>query len=148
MEKFMLFWTVMIVASIVLELLTVSIIGVWFAVGSIAGLVLSALNFPFVVQAIVSIVVSVISLLAFYPILKDKIKIKRTNVDAVLGKTAMLVEPILFNAHGKVNLNGVIWTAMSDTLIEEANVPVKIIAIEGNKLLVTRLISKESQTSE
>ena len=44
MEAYVIFWLAMIIFFIVLELLTIGLTSIWFAAGSIGGLIVAALG--------------------------------------------------------------------------------------------------------
>ena len=63
---------------------------------------------------------------------------QKTNVDSIPGKTGVVVETIdNLKAEGQVMLDGMVWTAKSESgdTIEEGKV-VKVLAVEGVKLIV------------
>ncbi len=61
-----------------------------------------------------------------------------SNVDAMIGKTALVTSRIDPDLGGKVRYEGEIWQAMAEESIEE-NAKVKIMSVSGTKLHVERL---------
>lgn len=53
MEAYVIFWLAMIIFFIVLELLTIGLTSIWFAAGSIGGLIVAALGGNVFIQAAV-----------------------------------------------------------------------------------------------
>jgi membrane protein implicated in regulation of membrane protease activity len=64
-------------------------------------------------------------------------KDEKTNVDALAGTTAKLLTAISPDNPGSLRINDVVWTAVAkgNTKIE-SDTEVKIIKVEGNKLVV------------
>ena len=60
-----------------------------------------------------------------------------TNVDSYIGKTAIVIKTIEPRVNGLVNFENDTWTAVSNEIIAENSI-VRVIAIEGNKLIVKR----------
>ena len=111
-----IFWLIAAIGFLVLEGMTFSMVSIWFAAGSAAAL-LSCLFWPsFRVQAVVFIVVSILSLAAFKP-LADKLRRKHTptNGDRSLGREAKVLTPVSAGKTGRVRLDGVDWNARCAT---------------------------------
>lgn len=65
--------------------------------------------------------------------------IVRTNADRLIGENAVVIEAITKERWGVVKVNGAKWSAVEiDGKQAEVNEEVKIIAIEGAKLLVRK----------
>ena len=64
-----------------------------------------------------------------------------TNADRCIGEFGVVVKPIMADEWGEVKVNGSLWHAISvdGTPIEKA-ARVKVIAIEGAKLLVRKAV--------
>lgn len=131
-------WAVAIAGFLVVEFVTVQLVSIWFAAGSIGGLILSCI--PGVdpwIQILVSVVLSFILLLLTRKIVKKWIKTKKTdtNLDVLVGKEAELLTPITKLEKGTVKINGVIWNVIAETPVNSGQF-VRILSIDGNKLLV------------
>ena len=85
-------WAVLTVGFLVLEGCTVALVSLWFALGSLAALVLSLLGAEFWLQALIFLAVSCGLLALLRPTLRKYVKITKTNVDSVPG-TLGLVTP-------------------------------------------------------
>ena len=140
METYLYMWLIAFVLFTVVEFATsMALISIWFAAGSLVALVLSAFDVPLWIQLLVFILVSAILLICTRPIAKKHAKNNiDTNIKIIIGKTAKVIEDIdNSKATGRVRLNGVDWTAISDTgeLIERDS-HVTVTKIEGSKLYV------------
>jgi membrane protein implicated in regulation of membrane protease activity len=119
------------------------LVSIWFAVGSLAALVMSLLNAPVWLQVLTFLIVSAITLSAVWPLIRKYInpKITKTNVDAVVGSTGLVTVAIdNISAVGQVKLGAMYWTARSTAgeRIPEGTL-VKVDRIEGVKVFVTPL---------
>jgi len=61
----------------------------------------------------------------------------KTNVDAIIGRTALVVKPIGKFERGRVKIDGVLWRAGANEDIEEG-AEVAINGVRGSTLLVSR----------
>lgn len=133
------FWVSLIVVFLIIEALTTQLVTIWFAVGAGGALVAQLLHAPEWVQWIIFIAVSGVLLLATRPIAKRmKKKVQPTNVDALIGKTAIVSEAIDNTAgKGQVKVGGNVWSARSldGSKIREGEEAV-VRTVEGVKLIV------------
>ncbi len=134
-------WVVAIVGFSAAEAATMSLISIWFAIGSLAGLIAAGLGAPIWAQLLVFIIVSGAVLAGIRPFATRWLKTRRvsTNADRNLGKTGRVTEQIDNNASsGAIYLQGKTWTARSSDSREviPAGALVKVLSIEGVKLIV------------
>lgn len=139
----MYIWLGVTVVFLLIEAASVGLVSIWFAAGSLAGLIAAAFGAPVPVQIIVALAVSTLCLWALRPLAKKYIcpKITKTNVEAVVGKSAVVTENI-DNLHscGAVKVGAVTWTARStDGASISAGATVKVDRVEGVKLFVTKV---------
>lgn len=142
MGTYLYIWMIAFIVFTAVEFATsMALVSIWFAVGSLVALVLSVLNVPLWIQLVVFIIVSAILLVSTRPIAK---KLAKNNVDTNLelniGKTAEVMEDIdNTKAIGRVRLDGVYWSAVSQTgeLIEKGT-HVTVTKVEGSKLYVKK----------
>lgn len=135
-------WIVIIVAAIVIEVSTIALTSVWFAVGGIVALLLAIFNVDFVWQLIVFVGVSTISLLATRPIAK-KMNTKdviHTNADKLINMIGVVTKEIPVSEVGEIRVNSELWRAKS-LEAEDIEVGEKVIVnnLDGNKLIVSRI---------
>ena len=131
------FWFVMVLVLSFIELITVSLVTVWFVASAIVAWILSFFGVSFAVQFAVFVVLGIILLITTRKQLTNWLnKTKhKTNLDRVLEMTGVVTKKIPKNDVGEVKVDGKRWTAVSDSVIEEGKV-VKILRIEGVKLVV------------
>ena len=134
-------WLAAFVLFLMIEAGTISLTSVWFAVGSLAALVISLLDGKLWLQVTLFLAVSVILLLTLRPLVRKFItpRIQRTNVDGMVEKQGIVTSPVdNLNALGEVTIGGMPWTARSTDgqPIPEGTV-VRVDRIEGVKAFVS-----------
>lgn len=141
------FWAALTVILVIVEALTVQLVTIWFAVGSLAAVIASLAGANTVWQCVIFAAVSLLALILTRPYVKKAIEKRAvpTNADRCIGKEAIVTETIDNRAgRGQVRIGGIAWTARSedDSLIECDEV-VLVKKIEGVKVIVEK-IKKEA----
>ncbi len=137
-----LLWFGIIVLTLVAESQTADLIAIWFAPGAFVSLILSFFNVQFWVQFGVFIGLTVIGLILSFawirPMMKKRIKIEKTNAEALAGKLAMVEEDVNnVIPTGVAKINGQLWTARMENPTDTATKGewVEIVRVEGAKLI-------------
>lgn len=109
--------------------------------GALFAMLFSLLGASFTVELIVFCTVSLVSILLIRPLLKKYIDNKKiqTNVDALIGVQAEVIEPITPDKNGKVKIAGEIWLAVCNEKISIGD-KVFVESVDGTKLIVKRNI--------
>lgn len=132
-------WLIVAVAFAIGELMTPSLTLVWFSIGALVLMVLSIFIENIIIQVLLFAVISITLLVVFtkYFVDKDKSFKYNTNLQGIEQKK------------GIVNLTGEDWTAISanNEKIEKDTV-VKIVRIEGVKLVVRPINKQEAEEEE
>lgn len=134
-------WLGLMVLFLAAEGATVAMISAWFAVGSLAAMIVALLGGPLWLQLGVFLVISAALLAALRPLVRRYIKPKvtATNVDSLIGSQGYVTERIdNLTASGQVKLGAMPWTARSaggESI--EAGTLVKVERIEGVKAFVS-----------
>lgn len=135
-------WIGLTVAFVIIEAATVQLVTIWFAVGSVAGLIAYALNLELWIQILIFAVASAVALAVTRPLVKKFTKGRKqpTNADRLIGREAIVTEPISNDlSKGAVKIGGLEWTARTvDGSIAEKGERVTVLSIEGAKLLVKK----------
>ena len=144
MEAFI--WFALLIVFVAVEAATVNMVSTWFALGSLAALIVALIGGQLWLQILVFLTISAVALALLRPLAKKYFtpRITRTNVDALTGKTCMCVSAIDNVAGcGQVKVGDVEWTARSTTG-EPISVgeQVKIDRVEGVKVYVTPVTVK------
>ncbi|MBF8983936.1 NfeD family protein [Lutibacter sp. B2] len=131
----------MIIIFVAVEIFTLGLTTIWFAIGSLMALIAAWLELSVLVQVFIFLITSIALLYFTKPITKKylKIGITRTNVDALIGEIGIVIKKIEKFNTGQVKLLGQIWSAKSEDHEEiEENESVKVIRIEGVKIIVKK----------
>ena len=132
-------WFIAFVILLIIELVTVNLVTIWFAIGAVAAIITTIFTDSILIQSIVFVVVSVIALLITKPLIKKfkKFEVEPTNSDRVIGKVGDVTKKIEKNKYGEVKVYGNTWTASSKEVIEVGE-RVKVLSIDGVKLIVEK----------
>lgn len=136
------FWLAMAIFMSIMELILPGLTTIWFALGSLVMIPLSLLPIPFVIQIVIFLVISVVLLIFTRPFAVKKLKANRekTNVDALIGKKALVVKDISEFEKGEVKIDGIVWTARSDEAVSiKAGEECFLLRVEG----ATAVVGKE-----
>ena len=135
------FWLIMIVVFLLAEASTVMLVSTWFAIGSLAAMLMALIGAGTGLQIAVFVIISAVCLTALRPLVRRHIapKLTKTNVDAVVGSTGLVTVAIdNVSAQGQVKLGAMEWTARSESgeAIPQGTL-VKVVRIEGVKAIVS-----------
>ncbi len=138
MVWFWIYLSVMVV-SIIVEVSTVDLTSFWFAIGALAALIADLCNAPVWLSLTIFSIVSIICIIFLRPIVKKKFDSATipTNADSAIGKVVTVCAKITMDNPGEVKYEGIIWTAVTESKTYEVGEKVKIVRIEGNKLIIT-----------
>ncbi len=136
-----IFWAVAVIAFVILELATVGLASIWFALGALCALIAALLGAPVWLQVVWFVIVSVATLLLTRPLARKYINSKTmaTNADRVIGGKAVVKERIdELAGTGAVLADGKMWTARTaDGSVAEPGDIVTVLEIRGVRLIVT-----------
>lgn len=138
-----LFWLVLFVALLIIEILTMGLTTIWFAGGAIIAYVLAFVGFDLPVQIIVFLLASILLLVLTRPIAVKFFnqQRQRTNAESLIGQKAIVREDIdTLRGVGRVEVNGMEWSAKTDEQEDtiETGTIVVIEGIQGVKLIVRK----------
>ena len=145
MNIWAIIWLVLMIVFIAMEAVTVQLISTWFAVGSLAAMVVSLLGGEIWLQITVFFTVSIVLLILLWPLARKHLKPKlvATNADALVGRICSVTEQIDPVEGGRVKLGDVTWRANSQSGEQiPVGAQVKILQIQGAKVVV-EMIKKE-----
>lgn len=146
-------WLAIIVATFVVEVITLELVSIWFSFGAIIPFILSAIpGVPVEIEIIIFVVVSLLSILFLRKYAQKWLKTgsnSKTNVKLYEGKVVRMLEDANFEKNGSIKVNDVVWTAVSEDGSQiNAGELVKIIKVDGNKFMVRKEIKETKQTEE
>ena len=136
----LLFWILLFVIMLAIDLGTSTFLFVWFSIGALAAIVAYLLNFSLAIQFMVFGVTSIIAISIGYPWAKEKLK-KTTNKVPIMEENYIGME---FTAEEDIDKNfrlkvkGIYWTGENVGPKITKGEKFKIVGIDGNKLKVIR----------
>lgn len=142
-ELMTLVWLGIFIVLIVIELCTVGLTTIWFALGALAALLANILGAGLAVQIVVFLIVSIVFLVVTRPWALKYVNRKRirTNYESEIGKVIQITEKVdNMNQTGKSIVDGQEWTVRSknDRIILETGDRAKVVDISGVKLIVEK----------
>ena len=138
-------WLALLIGFVALEAITVKLLCIWFAAGSLAAMIVSLLGGAVWLQMLVFFTVSIVLFAMLWPLAKKhfKPKLVPTNADALIGRICTVTEGIAPLEGGRVKLGDVTWSARSEgEKVIPAGSKVKILKIQGAKVLVEEVKTK------
>ncbi|MGD1822557.1 MAG: NfeD family protein [Pleomorphochaeta sp.] len=136
MKNFTLFWIILSIVSFVIELMTPTFFFLSVAFGALFAWLVSFAVDSLVIEIIVFLVFFFIFFYFLKPVLYKNRK-EKFNSELMIGKILYTKEDI-DDQKGVLELNGSNWQARSETGLIEKDCKVKIVRIDGNKLIVTK----------
>ena len=141
-----IFWLVVMILFLILEMITISLVSIWFVGGSLAAFLVSFAVSNIWIEAGVFLGVSLVLLLLIRPMarklgVKQKDQI-RSGAQALVGKRSLVTETIdNLHATGAVQVNGQFWSAkaVDDDEIIRKDTVVMISEVDGVRLAVKKL---------
>lgn len=140
----MMLWLLAFLFFIVVEIISVSLTSIWFAIGALAAFWISFYVGYWWAQVLVFLIVSLILVLLTRPWAKrffNNNDREKTNVDAVIGKEGVVTEEINnLRAVGEVSVGGQIWMARTEDNSTTIAMNEKVIVkeVRGVKLIVEK----------
>lgn len=134
-------WLIIAAVSGIIEAATMGLTTIWFTGGAIIASIVAMAKFSLPIQIIVFLIVSILLIYFTRPLAKKRLKIgnEKTNVDALVGREAMVTETIEPFGSGQAKVDGLVWSAIakdSHTTIQKGTTVI-IDRVEGVKLVVT-----------
>ena len=132
-------WFACIFVFLIIEAITLNLVTIWFAFGSICAYITSYFTENIIIQLIVFTLTTAISLFLTRPLLEKYIKKNKesTNFDRIIGKIGIVTKTIKKHEAGRVKIDGKDWMAISEKMIKEGT-EVEILKIDGAKILVRK----------
>ena len=138
MERELIFWLVLLVVLLVIEMATLGLTTIWFAGGAAAAFVASILGAGLVVQIVVFLAVSILLLVFTRPFAAKYIN---KNRDSLLGQKAVVTQDIdNLAGTGEARADGKVWMARTENDGEQivCGTTVTILGVSGVKLIVEK----------
>lgn len=136
-----MYWLGLFVVLLIIEILTLGLTTIWFALGALVALLFEVIGFGICVQWAAFLFASILLFAVTRPIAVKYFNQERakTNAEALIGQYALVIEEIdTMQSAGRVEIQGMEWSAKTDEpdgKIAKDKVVV-VDGIQGVKLIV------------
>lgn len=145
-------WLAVFLVAVVVELATPQFLSLWFALAAVVCLGLSFIpGLPWWAQVLIFAVLSTVLLICLRPICNKYFLRKQvaTNVDSLIGREVRMLTEANFDVLGTAKVGDVVWNIKSqDDSPLLAGEVVKVLSVEGNKLIATHAADVDSQDNK
>ncbi|SUY46894.1 nodulation efficiency protein D [Clostridium putrefaciens] len=133
-------WLIIASVALVIDLLTSSLLFVWFTVGGMVAIIAAVIGLSLSIQFILFLSISLILIFTVYPIIKNKMKntkVLNSQVNEYIGKEFISQKEIDREIEAHVKIKGVYWTVknIGNKNIEKDE-KFKVESMDGNKILI------------
>lgn len=147
-----IFWGIVLVAMVILEISTLNLVSVWFALAALITLIAALLGVSLPLQFVLFVFCSAVGFLIFTLLIRPKIQKIRTtptNADRIIGEIGIVVEAICpVEDTGFIRVKGQTWSARTDLDFRiEKDELVRVVSIRGVKAVVIPF-SEENSSEE
>lgn len=142
-------WLIIVILLIAIEAMTINLVSIWFIASGIVSLFVSLLSDSFFIQFAIFVILGIVLLILTRANLLKKIENKKekTNLDLVIGMEGFVTQKIKKNTIGEVKVAGKLWSAVSNTTINEEEI-VKVKEIQGVKIVVEKVLDDSLKEEE
>lgn len=134
-------WLAIIIFCIFIDICSSSFLFVVFSIGALGALICNILELSILIQFTVFGIITSLFFIFIFPRVRRNIKESKISLKTMeqnyIGRTFVLPEKIKDTA--LIKYEGVFWTFKSKGGVIEKGEKVKIIGIEGNKLLIIKV---------
>lgn len=145
MEPYMMayVWIALAIVMVLVEITTVQLVSVWFMVGALCAALTTLFTDSIVIQLAVFVGVSLLALLVTRPLvrrLKENRVQLRTNIDRLPGEKGVMLKPVEnTESVGQAKVLGKVWSVKTDNPPLKEGDTVRVIAVDGVKLIVEKV---------
>jgi len=132
----MFYWLIIVLILAFVEIMTTSLTTIWFVVSGIVSMIVSIFIDSFLIEFGIFVLLGVVLMIltrSYLLKLLDKNKVP-TNLDRIIGSYGLVIEK-LDKGKGVVKVDGKLWTAYSDCVIDVGK-QVKVLSIDSVKIKV------------
>ena len=150
MTDYTMMWLAIMIVLIGIEIVTVGLTTIWFAIGALVAILVAVLGGGFILQVAVFLVVSLGMLIFTRPFAMKYINTThfKTNYEGIIGKIVRITQDVdNISATGAAVVNGQEWTVRStqDDILIPAGSLAKVVSISGVKLIVEKYEEEKVQ---
>ena len=139
-------WLLIAAVFVVIEIFTSGFAVACFSVGCVFGAILAACDLSLTWQIVAFAIGTFLAFVLIRPVVMKYLDKKtndshvKTNMDNIIGKTAVVTERIEEGGYGRVKIDGDDWKAMTDNgMAAEVGEKVQIVSYESIILTVKKL---------
>ena len=141
MEQYMpIVWIGFAIFMLLCEGFTTQLVSIWFVLGSVCAAITTIFTSDITIQSAVFLVVSLVSLIVTRPLVKrfkKRNKTTGTNAERHIGQVGfMLTDLTDIDETAQAKVGAETWTVKSDKAPLSKGTKIKVLAIEGVKLIV------------
>ena len=133
----MIFWFLMMIVFIGVELTVPALVSIWFAFAALVLTLISGMITNPVNEFYIFIVLSVVFLVLTRPIAKKLLEKRKPIEDRIIGQDVKVLK-IVDEDRYEVKLDGKYWTAICEKKLEVGDLG-KVEKLEGNKLVLDKI---------
>ena len=130
-------WLIIVIILGVIEIVTADLFTIWFIASGILSMILSFFTDSLLIQFGIFVILGILFMVLTKPFIKKVSNNEKTNIDRIIGMKGKVTEEINKDKIGEVKVDGKLWSAYSDSLIEVGSI-VKILSIDSVKLKVEK----------
>ena len=106
-------WLGVAILAVIVEAITVQMVAIWFAPAALIAMVSNLLGAPVWLQVMIFVLISALCVAFLYKKLRKNIhdNCAKTNLDAIIGSTAIVENEIPPQGLGRVKVRGMSWQA-------------------------------------
>lgn len=139
-QNLWLFWTIIMIVCLIMELSSGDFYVTCFAIGAIVSIVAAVVVLPFWLQVLVWAVCSVLSIWLIRPRLVLAIHKgadeRKSNAEALIGQVGEVSQKIVAGDYGRVKLDGDDWKAEAPTATVDIEVGTKVKVIGRESIIL------------
>lgn len=139
-QNLWLFWTIIMIVCLIMELSSGDFYVTCFAIGAIVSIVAAVVGLPFWLQVLVWAVCSVLSIWLIRPRLVQAIHKgadeRKSNAEALIGQVGEVSQKIVAGDYGRVKLDGDDWKAETPTATADIEVGTKVKVIGRESIIL------------
>ena len=139
-QNLWLFWTIIMIVCLIMELSSGDFYVTCFAIGAIVSIVAAVVGLPFWLQVLVWAVCSVLGIWLIRPRLVQAIHKgadeRKSNAEALIGQVGEVSQKIVAGDYGRVKLDGDDWKAEAPTATADIEVGTKVKVIGRESIIL------------
>ena len=91
-----IFWLIAMVIFIAAEAMTVSLVSIWFAAGSLGAIIVALTGGGLAFQVTVFLTLAIVLLFSLRSVVRKRFtpRITKTNIDSIIGATGVVITPV------------------------------------------------------